>query len=530
MQKGSKKIFVRESSGLIRDIGALDAFSMNFAYLGPAAGVAYPLTFAIDLLGSNWLLATVLGAVLMFPVALLYYKLAGLIPRSAGDYIYISRIIGPRVGYIQAIANIFVFASGVPLLAQLELPLVLQPALETLGVTFHNPSLITFAQNFSFSSEQTPIFFTTTLLIIGVATVVTIIRTKYFATVISALTMLQLIGTIVMIVGIFTVSDYTSIFNSVSESYSGPTYSSLTEPLENFSLIQTLVLMAAINSFLYLYNNAPTYFGGELKRSKNTVFIGLVLSYIVTAIMAIALVAEIQYKIGISFYDYTSVNGWYTSSGNGIPIAPNSLLSYVVIPFLNNSPLVTLMVLSAITWYLLYAIIDLAIPTRTLFAMSFDWMAPSFFSKVNEKLKTPVYSTLMITAMAVVFDILEIYFGFSIGVLTDIIVYILYQYFPAAIAAIVLVKKKLYGVNDKSIAGIGAISAIVLLLSALLLIIYGVINSNFGSMIFAGNLPLNIGIIVGVPLVALAMYEGVRRYRLKQGIDVTITFKEIPPE
>jgi len=109
MQKGSKKIFVRESSGLIRDIGALDAFSMNFAYLGPAAGVAYPLTFAIALLGSNWLLATVLGAVLMFPVALLYYKLAGLIPRSAGDYIYISRIIGPRVGYIQAISLTFLY-------------------------------------------------------------------------------------------------------------------------------------------------------------------------------------------------------------------------------------------------------------------------------------------------------------------------------------------------------------------------------------------------------------------------------------
>jgi hypothetical protein len=76
MQKGGKKIFVRESSGLIRDIGVLDAFSMNFAYLGPAAGVAYPLTFAVALLGSNWLLATVLGAVLIFPVALLYYKLA----------------------------------------------------------------------------------------------------------------------------------------------------------------------------------------------------------------------------------------------------------------------------------------------------------------------------------------------------------------------------------------------------------------------------------------------------------------------
>ncbi|BCU71590.1 APC family permease [Stygiolobus caldivivus] len=530
MQKGGKKVFVRESSGLIREIGALDAFSMNFAYLGPAAGVAYPLTFAVVLLGSNWILATVLGAVLMFPVAILYYKLAWVMPRSAGDYIYISRIIGPRVGYIQAIANIFVFASGVPLLAQLELPLVLQPSLEILGITFHNAFLITFAQNFSFSAESTPVFFVATLLIIGLATAVTAVRTKYFATIVSGLTLIQIIGTIAMIISIFTVSNYPAVFNSVSASYSGPSYSSLIEPLGKFSLIQTLVLMAAINSFLYLYNNAPTYFGGELKRGKNTMLIGLIISYIITAIMAITLVAGIQYKIGISFYDYTSVNGWFSPNGNGIPIAPNSLLSYVVIPFLNNPPLVTIIVLSALTWYLLYAIIDLAIPTRTLFALSFDWMAPSFLSKVHEKLKTPIYSVLIITSMAIIFDILEIYFGFSIGVLTDIIIYILYQYFPAAIAAIILARKKLYGVNDKSIEVIGYISAVVLLFSALLLIVYGVLNSAFGSMLFAGNLPLNLGIIVGVPVFAIAMFEGIRRYRLNQGIDVTITFKEIPPE
>lgn len=528
--QSDKKLFVRESSGLIRDISAKDAFSMNFAYLGPAAGVAYPLGFAVALLGSNWVLAIVLGSILMFPVALLYYKLASIMPRSAGDYIYISRVLGPRMGFIQAISNIFVFGSGVPLLAQLELPLVLQPSLEALGVTFHDPSLISFANNFSFSNETSPIFFGFTLLIIGIAALVSALRTKYFALTITVLTFLQIIGTIVMIIGIFLVPNYASAFNSVSLSYGGPTYSSLTQSLAPFSILQTLVLMAAINSFLFLYNNAPTFFGGEVKRGRNTMFIGLVVSYIATAVMSILLVAGLQYKVGIGFYDYTTVNGWLSSNGNGIPIAPNSLIAYLVIPFLNNPAIVLIMVLSAITWYLLYAILNVAIPSRTLFALSFDWMAPTFLSKINDKLKSPVYAVLLIFGINVVFDVLEIYLGFTEGVLVDIVIFMIYQYVPAAIAAIVMAIKKMYGVNDNSLIIIGGISIFSLLLSASLLIAYGLINSSFGSMIFSGNTILNLGLIVGVPLVALGLFEGIKYYRLKQGIDITMTFKEIPPE
>jgi amino acid transporter len=528
--QSDKKLFVRESSGLIRDISAKDAFSMNFAYLGPAAGVAYPLSFAVALLGSNWVLAVALGAILMFPVALLYYKLASIMPRSAGDYIYISRVLGPRMGFIQAISNIFVFGSGVPLLAQLELPLVLQPSLEALGVAFHDSALISFANNFSFSNEASPIFFGFTLLIIGIATLVSALRTKYFALTVTILTFLQIIGTIAMIIGIFIIPNYASAFNSVSLSYGGPTYSSLVEGLAPFSVLQTLVLMAAINSFLFLYNNAPTFFGGEVKRGKNTMLIGLIISYITTAIMSILLVAALQYKIGTGFYDYTTVNGWLNSNGNGIPIVPTSLIAYLVIPFLNDPILVLIMVISAITWYLLYAIINVAIPSRTLFALSFDWMAPTFFSKINDKLRSPLYSVLFVGGIAVIFDVLEIYLGFSEGVLVDIIIFMIYQYVPAAISAIVMVVKKMYGVNDTSLVVIGGISVFSLLLSAILLITYGLFNSSFGSMIFSGNTILNLGLIVGVPLAALGLFEGIRYYRLKQGIDVTLTFKEIPPE
>jgi len=109
-----KRTFVRESSGLIREIDAKDAFSMNFSYLGPAAGVAYPLTLAVALVGASWIISGVIAALLMFPMAIMYYCLSRIIPRSARDNIYISRTLGPRIRFTQAISNIFIFARGVP--------------------------------------------------------------------------------------------------------------------------------------------------------------------------------------------------------------------------------------------------------------------------------------------------------------------------------------------------------------------------------------------------------------------------------
>ena len=526
-----KKVFVRESSGLVREIDAKDAFSMNFSYLGPAAGVAYPLSFAAVLAGANWLLSGILAAIIMAPVAVMYYYLSRLIPRSAGDYIYISRTLGPRLGFVQAIANVFVFASGVPILAQLELPLVLEPSLQALGLTFHDPSLISLANDFSFSSETSPVFFAVTLVIIALATLVATIRTKVFARVVTVLTAVQIVGTIAMIIGLAVVnSSYPQAFTKVSQAFGGPSYSSLTSSTPSyFDPLQTLVLMSAIAAFLFLYNNAPTYFGGEIKKAERSLFHGIVLSYIVTAILSIALIAELQFFVGEGFYDYTSSVGWTSSNGAGIPIAPNSLLSYVVVPFINDAPLVVIMVAGAITWYLLYAILDMAIPSRTLFAMAFDWLAPTLFTKVSERIGTPIYSTLFIAALAVLFDALEIYFGFSESALTTLIVFMLYQYFTAAISAIVISRRKLYGVNDNKLAILGAISAFSVAFPAVLMIVYGIINGDFGSTVFV-DLPLNLGIIIGVPLVSLALYEVARKVRERQGIDLSLTFKEIPPE
>ncbi len=530
----NQKYFVRESSGLIREISASDAFSMNFSYLGPAGGVAYPLTFAPLLLGASWLLAGVLGAVIMFPVLIMYYFLSKLIPRSAGDYIYISRALGPRWGFLQALSNIFAFATGNPIVAQLELPIAVQPSLEILGIYFHDPSLISLANDFSYSSETGLPFVAGTIVILTISFLVSITRTKYFAKIITGLTLIQILGTAAMIGGLLLYAGrYPQVFDDVSSKFGGPTYQMLSSSATmspHLNLVTTMVLASVLVAFLYAYNNAPTYFGGEVKSAKRSMFSGLVLSYVIIAIVSVILIALLQFVVGEGFYDYTSINGWQTPSGAGIPIATTSLLSYVAIPFLNNLPILLIMIAGAFTWYVLYSIIQTSIPSRTLFAISFDWLAPTFFSRVSERFRTPIVATATIYLLAVFFDIMEIYFGLTISAITSTIIYLMYQYFTASLAAVKMGRKSQYGAG-RELVTYGSLSAVMIAITVAFLVGYGVVAySTFGSAIFPTNLALNIGLIVGIPILALILYEAVKKFRSKQGIDLEMTFKEVPPE
>jgi amino acid transporter len=96
-------VFVRRASGLVRTIGPLTAFMLVFchtvgggihklsviaSYSSPGADIA--LSFLI------------LGLLAAIPTALVYTLLGSLMPRTGGDYIFITRGLNPAIGFIAA--------------------------------------------------------------------------------------------------------------------------------------------------------------------------------------------------------------------------------------------------------------------------------------------------------------------------------------------------------------------------------------------------------------------------------------------
>ena len=100
--------FARASSGLVRSVGTIDAMwyglnAITIAYIGFTLidWVAYPGA------SFEWsVLITTLGSI---GVGIVYALLAATYPRSGGEYVFLSRIVRPELGFVVSFMQAFFY-------------------------------------------------------------------------------------------------------------------------------------------------------------------------------------------------------------------------------------------------------------------------------------------------------------------------------------------------------------------------------------------------------------------------------------
>jgi basic amino acid/polyamine antiporter, APA family len=93
-------LFLRKSSGLVREFGGRDVFVFNT--IGYALGLVLavvPLLMAGAVPEANVLLVVLLGTILTVANALTYGYLSAVMPRSGGEYVYLGRVVHPAAGF-----------------------------------------------------------------------------------------------------------------------------------------------------------------------------------------------------------------------------------------------------------------------------------------------------------------------------------------------------------------------------------------------------------------------------------------------
>lgn len=131
--------FARKSSGLVRDFSQLDTWIFNVIAINVVIYGA--LTFGVMTLtyphSSLWLPFIIAGVFCTFE-AIAYALLAAAMPRSGGDYIFQSRILGGGVGTVFAFTAITVVQFLVAgILGLLTAEVVLSPFFVLLGAQLH---------------------------------------------------------------------------------------------------------------------------------------------------------------------------------------------------------------------------------------------------------------------------------------------------------------------------------------------------------------------------------------------------------
>src|SRR3954468_3403696 len=89
-EQPERELFVRRSTGLVREASALDATIFNAVFSAPVgATLAWGVFFALSVFpGSDLIPATIIAFVLNVPVLIMMSLMAASMPRTGGDYIW----------------------------------------------------------------------------------------------------------------------------------------------------------------------------------------------------------------------------------------------------------------------------------------------------------------------------------------------------------------------------------------------------------------------------------------------------------
>ncbi|HZW84875.1 MAG TPA: hypothetical protein VFE91_03100, partial [Nitrososphaerales archaeon] len=98
-------VFVRESTGLVKNVSLIDSISLNLSNMsiGPllttiAGSTAATLFIVPSVTGLNLVAASVIAFILSIPQIVVYTMMSRRFPRTGGDYVWISRTFGGFFG------------------------------------------------------------------------------------------------------------------------------------------------------------------------------------------------------------------------------------------------------------------------------------------------------------------------------------------------------------------------------------------------------------------------------------------------
>lgn len=529
----TRGLFVRQSSGLIREFRPVDVFVFNT--LGYALGLVLAVvpSFAAGLWPEqNVLLIVTLGTILTLANASMYGYLSGILPRSGGDYVYLSRVVHPGIGFTANWGFTWSQFLGLALYAAFTVNFGLAVSLATLGNATGNDTLVDWSASIG---NKWPTFLIGVGLLVAVAYVLTLspraLRTIFLVGFVPAM-----FGTIVTLLVFLSTSrdEFVAKFNAfMAERADGQTYQGLIDQAAGagFSAGEATfmgaLLAIPLGYWIYIGFTYSAYIGGEVKQASRTqprmMLATLGFAYLVYMLM---------------FWRYYDVVGReftnsvvYLGDDSGLPVSP--VLNFFAGIMTDSTILNVIMGVSFILWHALLLPVIGMVCTRNLFAWSFDGVMPRRLATVSERSHAPWVAALVITAIATVLLALYVFTSFFTIVVNYIVIFSI-AFWLASFAAILLpyrrpelfnqapeaVRRRIAGVPVITLLGLGNLILFTLILIA-----------SFDTPAFSGPTGGRaIAFVVGIYVVGAALYVVSRAVQRQRGVDLDLLYKEIPPE
>jgi basic amino acid/polyamine antiporter, APA family len=544
-------VFVREATGLVRSMSAWDMVFLNVVSFGGAWSIIYALEFA-PLYGGNVLASLLLTAPGILALLGVYYIFQVSMPRSGGDYVFISRIIHPAVGLAANFAGYTFFlwfwiGNAADVFSS-------QGLAQTLSV-YGSLTGQQWAVNAAAAFTPMTTFLVGTLAIIIFTLIVAFSTKLYFR--IQNISMVIAIAAVVIIVGLLAGTNPTSfatVFNNYATSQgvslsqgaygnftaTGTTYWGGSLPADLMSTFNLIPLWFTVLFWVYVSN----YLAGELKNARTGAKTALFGSFGIIFITTAAVLGLAYNNLGPEFLTGAGYYA-YGYATNPLPVIPNLTL---FASLLSNNPLLVWFIgIGVIAGFILVTPQCMLLMSRIVFSYSFDRLAPSFFTNINDRFHTPINTILVAAAGGEVF---LLFLSGVVGPSTSSYAFLLYAYAGLAAVGVTFVfvsisaiifpyrRKELYdtacAVRTKFVK-VPVITWLGIIALAYSLLTIGYYTYNYLFYFGAGTLDANyyfpfLGGILALFVICLAWFYVVKTIRNREGIPFQRAFQQIPPE
>lgn len=516
-------VFVREATGLVKNVSFFDSIAMNMSNMSVGAllgviGISglVPMFFAgASMAGVNLVLLSILAFVISFPQIAIYTIMTRRMPRTGGDYVWVSRTLGGPAGsilsfmgyttettaYLALIVLSTVFAVG-----SVGLFFTFDPTLLGLAVPSYVPGSIPVDQ------------FIVGAVIFALLILVNIVRPKAGYRLVSVLTIFGFFA-LILAMAVLLSAGSSGVQNFMNTSYMAingtKTYDVVSSqyPGGFFNFGNTIFLLPLMAAFVYPWLNAAPAVASEIK-GKSSIRWNVPISALLVFAFVTSSLAVMYYVGGQAFTNaaYTNPTLVFDKSFNFWTLAMGVSGNNIV------AGLIGLGWILANLSVLAYGVIVIS---RYLLAQSFDRFLPSRISNVNPRFGSPITAFVISLIMTVILvGLAAVYYGGLSGLFGAIIASMVYFMFVGLAAAV-------WGIRKES----GISKAILVVAGILNFFIFGFLSYQFLSNPGVWSLNnLTYSYVILTAIAGAVIYFASRQYWKGKGVDIGMAYKEIPPE
>jgi APA family basic amino acid/polyamine antiporter len=538
-------VFSRPASGLIRVAGSMDVFIFNVGLVSIGIAIAFNQLYGPSLYpGAAPWLSTLLAVVGMIFVAATFYAWSITFPRSGGVYVSLSRSVGPGVGFVLSLIETMILMYYAALAASLIVTVGLSSFFGTVGFIGGSDLLISWA---AATASPAGIFWIGSAVLVLAGILLTSGTRRYF-TVQKVLFVIAVAGTVVL--ALILIFGNRETFFANFERFTGLTRDQVIASAQALGWASAPIGFGASLAFLVwpllplLGSVQSVGIGGEIKSVRRTQLYGILGALVATGLVIAAFDILATRVFGYDFQGaigYNSIVGlfdpatdaWAFSTESSIGASP--WFTVLIGILADNVLLVVIVMATFVTWIWFWIPAEIAYTTRTMIAWSFDRIAPDRLGEVSPRFNTPTLAIWLSTAGAVVF---MWFIAFQAIALLTLIEALTVVWGTALVAAVFFprTRRNLYQMSPASgqtIGGVplmsitGALGAI--FMATVLVMLWNDENAA-GPLFTSEGVRGEFWLLAALVGFGVAWYLGAKAYRRRQGIDISLAFRQIPIE